>query len=119
MTITAYTAKISQKAIDVVEPGDAPRRGRIAFDLGRDLEFSTEALRSYAFALREPVIYDAMVVAAAIEFSDQITKRPSRGWARQHRSSHSRTRPEPVERPRRRKFASRCAGLPDRRFLAG
>ena len=82
MTITAYKAKISQKAIDVVEAGHAPRRGRIAFDLGRDLEFSTEALRSYAFALWEPVIYDAMVVAAAIEFSDRITKRPSRGWAR-------------------------------------
>src|SRR5437763_15966562 len=82
MTVTAYKAKISEKAIDVVESGRRHRRGRIAFDLGRDLEFSTEALRSYAFASWEPVIYDAMVPAAAIEFSDRVIKRPSRGWAR-------------------------------------
>ena len=82
MTVTAYKAKISEKAIDVVEAGRRPREGRIAFDLGRDLEFSTDALRSYAFASWEPVIYDAMVLAAAIEFSDRVIKRPSRGWAR-------------------------------------
>ena len=28
------------------------------------------------------MIYDAMVLAAAIEFSDRVIKRPSRGWAR-------------------------------------
>ena len=67
MTLTAYKAKISEKAIDVVEAGRRPRKGRIAFDLGRDLEFSTDALRSYAFASWEPVIYDAMVLAAAVD----------------------------------------------------
>jgi hypothetical protein len=82
MTPTAYKAKTSEKAIDVVEPGRRPRKGHIAFDLGRDLEFNIDALRSYAFAPWEPVIYDAMVVAAAIEFSDRAVKRPSRGWAR-------------------------------------
>ena len=82
MTVSAYNARISEKAIDVVEAGRRPRKGRIAFDLGRDLEFSTDALRSYAFASWEPVIYDAMVLAAAIEFSDRVIKRPSRGWAR-------------------------------------
>jgi hypothetical protein len=56
MTVTAYKAKISEKAIDVVEAGRRPRKGRIAFDLGHDLEFSTDALRSYAFASWEPVI---------------------------------------------------------------
>jgi 7-cyano-7-deazaguanine synthase in queuosine biosynthesis len=82
MTLTAYKAKISEQGIDVVEPGRRPRKGRIAFDLGRDLEFNTDALRSYAFASWEPVIYDAMVLAAAVEFSDRAVKRPSRGWAR-------------------------------------
>jgi hypothetical protein len=82
MTVTAYKVTISEKAIDVVETGRRPRKGRIAFDLGRDLEFSTDALRSYAFASWEPVIYDAMVLAAAIEFSDRVIKRPARGWAR-------------------------------------
>ncbi|MCR6734079.1 MAG: 7-cyano-7-deazaguanine synthase [Afipia sp.] len=82
MTVTAYKVTISENAIDVVEPGRRPRKGRIAFDLAHDLEFSTDALRSYAFASWEPVIYDAMVLAAAVEFSDRVIKRPSRGWAR-------------------------------------
>src|ERR1700687_5669929 len=85
MTVTAYKATISEKAIDVVESGRRPRKGRVAFHLGRDLEFSTDALRSYAFASWEPVIYDAMVLAAAIEFSDRVIRRPSRGWGRRPR----------------------------------
>jgi hypothetical protein len=82
MTIVAYKTTIPERAIDVVEPGRRARKGRIVFDLGRDLEFNTDALRSYAYAAWEPVIYDAMVVAAAIEFADLSIKRPSRGWAR-------------------------------------
>ncbi|RWQ64601.1 7-cyano-7-deazaguanine synthase [Mesorhizobium sp.] len=82
MTITAYKVKIPERAIDVVESGRRPRKGRVAFDLERDLEFNTDALQSYAFARWEPVIYDAMVVAAAIEFADHTVKRPTRGWAR-------------------------------------
>jgi 7-cyano-7-deazaguanine synthase in queuosine biosynthesis len=83
MTITPYKPKISERAVDVVETGGRPRKGRIGLELNRDLEFSTDALRSYAFARWEPVIYDAMVVAAAVEFSDRAIKRPSRGWTRQ------------------------------------
>jgi 7-cyano-7-deazaguanine synthase in queuosine biosynthesis len=82
MTLTAYKTKIPEKAIDVVEAGRRGRKGRIAFDLARDLEFSTGALQSYAFARWEPVIYDAMLLAAAIEFADRLVKRPSRSWAR-------------------------------------
>jgi hypothetical protein len=82
MTVTAYHAKISEKSIDVVEAGRKPRKGRVAFNLDRNLEFSIEALRSYAFARWEAVIYDAMVVSASIEFADLSVKRPSRGWAR-------------------------------------
>lgn len=82
MTVTPYKPTISEKAVDVVERGRRPRKGRIGLELNRDLEFSTDALRSYAFARWEPVIYDAMVVAAAVEFSDRAIKRPSRGWTR-------------------------------------
>ncbi|TGN74168.1 hypothetical protein EOW77_0034290 [Bradyrhizobium yuanmingense] len=82
MNITSYKPKISERAVDVVEAGRRPRKGRIGLELNRDLEFSTDALRSYAFARWEPMIYDAMVVAAAVEFSDRAIKRPSRGWTR-------------------------------------
>lgn len=68
--------------IDVVEPGGCARKGRTTLDMGRDFSFSTERLESYAFAKWEPVIFDAMVVAAAVEYSDKIVKRPSTGWTR-------------------------------------
>ena len=58
--------RIPERSIEVVENGGATPRGWVPFDLGRDFEFSTEALETYAFASWEPVIYDAMVVAAAI-----------------------------------------------------
>ncbi|MGB3539111.1 MAG: 7-cyano-7-deazaguanine synthase [Mesorhizobium sp.] len=82
MTIAPYKAKIPERAIDVTETGQATRKESIVFDLDRDLEFNTAALQSYMFAAWEPVIYDAMVLAAAIEFADLAIKRPTRGWAR-------------------------------------
>ena len=82
MTIKPYPLRIPEKKIDVVESGRAARRGRVAFNLDRDLDFSTAALESYAFARWDPLIYDAMVLAAAVEYADKIVRRPSRGWAR-------------------------------------
>lgn len=82
MTDTAYKTRISEQGIDVVEQARRSRKDRIVLDLGHDLEFSTEALRSYAFARWEPMLYDAMVLAASVEFADRTMKRPLRGWAR-------------------------------------
>lgn len=82
MSSNAQTVRIPEIQIDVVEPGRRARKGRSVFDLGRDVNFSTAGLESYAFARWEPVIDDAMVVAAAIEYGDRIIKRPPRGWAR-------------------------------------
>lgn len=82
MTVHAYSPRIPRHDIDVVEAGGQPRKGRTAFDLGRDLKFSTDALESYAFARWEPLIYDAMMLAAAVEYADRSTRRPSLGWTR-------------------------------------
>jgi hypothetical protein len=81
MTAVAYKARVPAHAIDVVPSGRA-RRGRSAFDLRENFICSTAALESYAFAQWEPVIYDAMVVAAAIEYADRSFPRPKLGWAR-------------------------------------
>lgn len=78
----AYSPRIPEHLIDVVEAGGRARKGRTAFDLGRDLKFSTAALESYAFARWEPLIYDAMMLAAAIEYADRATRRPALGWTR-------------------------------------
>lgn len=82
MKAKPYEPRVPEKKIDVVEPGRRPRKGHVAFDTGHDLKFSTAALESYAFARWEPVIYDAMILAAAIEFADRTIKRSSLGWTR-------------------------------------
>ena len=83
MNPSCATVHMPAVEIDVIEPGRRSRKGRIAFDLGRDVKFSTAGLESYAFASWQPVIHDAMVVAAVVEYGDRVVKRPPRGWARQ------------------------------------
>jgi 7-cyano-7-deazaguanine synthase in queuosine biosynthesis len=70
-------------AIDVVEPGVRPRQGSVGCRIGRNVEFSTASLESYFFARWEPVAYDALLVAAAVEFGDRIQRRPAYGWQRE------------------------------------
>lgn len=84
MTALAYRARVPAHAIDVVQSGRA-RRGWVAFNLAEDFSCSTVALESYAFAQWEPVIYDAMVVAASIEYADRHFRRPKLGWRRDFR----------------------------------
>lgn len=83
MRADAAAAYIPETAIDVLELGRRARKGRKPLRLGREIKFSTAGLESYAFAAWEPLIYDAMVLAAAIEYGDRIVKRPPRGWARE------------------------------------
>jgi 7-cyano-7-deazaguanine synthase in queuosine biosynthesis len=51
--------------------------------IGRDIEFSTERLESYCIATWEPILYDALVVAAAVEFADRTLKRRQLSWPRE------------------------------------
>ena len=82
MITSAAAIRTPEIMIDVVEAGGRIRKDRTRFDLDRDVAFSTAGLESYAFARWEPVIYDAMVVAATIEYGDRIIKRPALGWKR-------------------------------------
>lgn len=82
MSADPYFMHMPAKNIDVVEPGRHARGGHIAFDLGRDVNFSTAALESFAFAGWEAVTHDALIVAAAVEYADKFVKRPSHGWGR-------------------------------------
>jgi hypothetical protein len=69
--------------IDVVEAGVRPRRGSVCCRIGKNVEFSTASLESYFFARWEPVAYDALLVAAAVEFGDRILRRPAYSWQRE------------------------------------
>lgn len=68
--------------VDVVEAGSRPRRGRLACEIDGDLTFSTSHLESYCLAQWKPVVFDALVVAAAVEFCDRIQRRHAQHWGR-------------------------------------
>ena len=69
--------------IHVCEPGTRPRKGALRCQIEREVEFSTASLGSYFFAKWEPVAYDALLVAAAVEFADRTRRRPSFTWRRE------------------------------------
>ena len=68
--------------VAVCEPGSSPHDGWLDCELNRDIRFSTAALESYAFSTWEPVIFDAMLVAASVEFTDLSCRRTPLGWSR-------------------------------------
>jgi len=68
--------------VDVIEQGGQARPGCIACEIGADLEFSTSQLESYCLVQWEPVIFDSLVVAAAVEFCDRIQRRQTHHWGR-------------------------------------
>lgn len=68
--------------VDVIEQGGQARSGCTACEIGGDLAFSTSRLESYCLVQWEPVIFDALVVAAAVEFCDRIQRRQAHHWGR-------------------------------------
>lgn len=68
--------------VDVVERGTRARARRTPCIIGRDVTFSTEPLESYCLAGWEPVAFDALLLAAAVEFCDRTQRRPAITWAR-------------------------------------
>lgn len=68
--------------VDVVEKGCRPKAGWTGCTIGEHIQFSTDSLESYFFASWNPVVYDALLLAAAIEFCDKLRKRPTMGWCR-------------------------------------
>ena len=68
--------------VDVVEPGVRPRRNWVPCVIGQNLRFDTRGLESYCLATWEPIVYDAFVVAAAVQFCDHTKARRATGWSR-------------------------------------
>jgi 7-cyano-7-deazaguanine synthase in queuosine biosynthesis len=69
--------------VDVVEPGIAAQPGMLCCVIGENLWFDTTKMESYFFAQWEPVLYDAFLLAAAVEFCDITKRRPKQGWGRE------------------------------------
>lgn len=70
-------------AVHVTEPGGQKQKGWLRCQIGRDVKFSTERLETYFFAQWEPVVYDALLVAAAVEFADRTRPRAVVRWERE------------------------------------
>lgn len=68
--------------VDVVEKGGAPRRGWTRCEIGTNIDFNTEKMESYFFKTWDFVLYDALLVAAAVEFCDGLKKRRAFEWTR-------------------------------------
>jgi 7-cyano-7-deazaguanine synthase in queuosine biosynthesis len=52
-------------------------------EIGPNIQFSTEKLESYCLSEWEPIIFDALLLAGAVEFCDRIQKRLPLAWGRQ------------------------------------
>ena len=68
--------------VDVAEPNVPSQKGWLRCEIGANVSFNTEKMESYFFARWEPVLYDALLVAAAVEFCDKTFRRPSLTWGR-------------------------------------
>lgn len=73
--------------VDVLEYEAKSRASSQRCVIDRHLKFSTESLESYFFASWEPVVYDALLVAAAVEYCDRAQRRPAFDWGREFEMS--------------------------------
>jgi hypothetical protein len=69
--------------VDVVEAGARSQRGWLRCQIDENVEFSTDRLETYCFAEWDPIVYDALLVAAAVEFGDRTQHRPALQWERE------------------------------------
>jgi 7-cyano-7-deazaguanine synthase in queuosine biosynthesis len=69
--------------IDVVVAEKRKRSdARVCCVIGEHIQFNEDKLLSYCFAEWKPVVFDMLVVAAAVEFCDRLKNRPAIGWGR-------------------------------------
>ena len=69
-------------SVDVVEEGCAAHTGAVACTLGENIKFSTELLESFSSTNWRAIVYDLLVVAAAVEFCDRRLARSALNWGR-------------------------------------
>lgn len=68
--------------VHVTEPRTAAHKGWLCCEIGTNVKFNISNMESYFFAQWDPVLYDALLVAAAVEFCDKTQHRPINGWGR-------------------------------------
>ena len=76
-------AELPAHRVDVLEPGQVPRRHRIGCMIGENLKFDTTGLEAYCFANWDVRVFDAFLLAAAVQFCDHTKARSSVRWGRE------------------------------------
>lgn len=74
--------KIPEKSIDVVESGQQAVENCLRVELDRNITFNIGKLESFALECGEPLIHDAIIVAASVEYADRVVRRFQGGWVR-------------------------------------
>lgn len=69
-------------SVHVAESGARTPKGSLRCELERNISFSTRSLESYFFADWDEAAYDALLVAAAVEFADKAQRRSAYCWPR-------------------------------------
>ena len=75
-------AKLPKIRVSVFEAGGRARKSWVSCEIDKNLSFTAENLASYFFADWKSEVYDAFLLAAAVEFCDRTHRRPSLGWGR-------------------------------------
>lgn len=70
------------RRVEAVEPGASARQGFDPCEIGTTVKLDPRGLASYCNGRWEPLIYDALLVAAMAEYCDRKYERPARDWGR-------------------------------------
>ena len=80
--MTNIETELPEIKVNVLERGGIPRKRWMNCRIGTHLQLRTDNLASYFFAGWEPIVFDTLLLAAAVEFCDRVKKRPKLGWGR-------------------------------------
>ena len=83
MSKSQLVSRVPFMAIDVAESKAAKRRNWTVCKIDEHISFSTRSLETYCIRTFEPIVYDALLVAAAVEFADRRLRRRLFSWHRQ------------------------------------
>jgi hypothetical protein len=80
--MTNIEIELPEIKVNVIERGGNHRKQWKNCRIGTHLQLETDDLASYFFARWEPIVFDTLLLAAAVEFCDKVKKRPKFGWGR-------------------------------------
>lgn len=75
-------ADLPEHRVEVVEAGQSAADGWQPCQMDHNIKFDTRSIESYCFADWHPEVYDAFVLAAAVEYCDRGKRRQQGIWGR-------------------------------------